>query len=77
MKTLTVREVPDTVYEAIRREAATNQRSIQEQVRYILTKEVQLREGGFSAAASRWRSKLQGRELGDAVKEIRAGRERR
>lgn len=77
MKTLTVREVPDEVYAVIREEASTNQRSIQEQVRYILTKEAHLRRGGFGAAARQWRAKLAGREMGDTVKDIREARERR
>lgn len=77
MKTLTVREVPDEVYAVIREEAATNQRSIQEQVRYILSKEARLRRGGFGTAARQWRAKLAGREMGDTVKEIREARERR
>jgi plasmid stability protein len=77
MKTLTVREVPDEVYAVICKEAATNQRSIQEQVRQILAKEALLRQGGFGAAARQWRTKLAGRELGDAVKDIREARARR
>lgn len=77
MKTLTVREVPDEVYAVIRHEAETNQRSIQEQVRYILAKEALLRQGGFGAAARQWRAKLASRNLGDTVKEIREARARR
>ena len=77
MKTLTVREVPDEVYQVIRQEAEANQRSIQEQVRYILTKEAHLRRGGFGSAARQWRDKLAGREMGDTAKDIREARERR
>lgn len=77
MKTLTIREVPDQVYAVITREAKTCHRSIQEQVRFVLAKEARIRQGGFVDAAHRWRKRLSGRDLGDAVREIREGRERR
>jgi len=77
MKTLTVREVPDAVYAALKEEAATNCRSLQDQVRWVLTKETQLRRGGFLGAARRWQRALAGRALGDTVADIRAARERR
>ena len=77
MKTLTVREVPDAVYAVLKEEAAANNRSLQEQVRWVLAKETRLRKGGFMGSARRWQRRLTGRELGDTVAEIRAGRERR
>jgi len=76
MKTMTVREVPDEVYTVICREAKVHHRSIQEQVRYILEKDVRLKDGGFATAARTWRTKLAGRDLGDSVADIRAGRKR-
>ena len=77
MKTLTVRDVPDAVYEVIVREAHDNHRSIQEQVRMVLAKEARLRQGGFLARARTWQSSLAGRDLGDTVDEIRQARSRR
>jgi plasmid stability protein len=77
MKTLTIREVPDDVYAAIVREAQVGQRSIQEQVRFVLAKEARLRQGGFLDAARQWRQRVAGRELGDTLGELREGRERR
>ncbi len=77
MKTLTVREVPDEVYGVIRQEAEANHRSIQEQVRYILAKETRIRRGGLAALSSKSRNKFAGRDLGDTVAEIAAGRARR
>ncbi len=76
MKTLTVREVPDTVYAVLKEEAETNGRSLQAQVLWVLAKETRLRKGGFLGAARRWQRRLAGCELGDAVADIRAGRER-
>jgi plasmid stability protein len=77
MKHLTVREVPDEVYAAIKEQAGENHRSIQEQVRYVLEKEARLRRGGFLEAAHTWRRKVAGRALGDSAADVRAGRERR
>jgi plasmid stability protein len=76
MKTMTIREIPDAVYSVIRREAETNHRSLQEQVRFILDKEARIRQGAASEAAREWRLRLEGRALGDTVKEIREGRRR-
>lgn len=77
MKTLTVREVPDAVYATLKSEAEANHRSLQEQVRWVLSKETQLRKGGFLGAARQWQRCFAGRTLGDSVADIRAGRERR
>jgi len=65
------------VYAVLREEAQTNCRSLQEQVRWVLAKETRLRRGGFMKAARQWRKTLAGREMGDTVADIRAGRERR
>lgn len=77
MKTLTVRELPDAVYAVLKEEAATNGRSLQAQVRWVLEKETRLRKGGFLGAARRWQQRLAGCDLGNTVADIRAGRERR
>ncbi len=77
MKTLTVREVPEEVYAAIRRDAKSCRRSIQEQVRYVLAKEAQLREGRISSSARLWRGRLKTRAQADCVGDIRAARARR
>ena len=60
----------------LREEAAMNNRSLQEQVRWVLAKETRLRQGGYLEAARRWQRKFAGRTLGDTVADIRAGRDR-
>ena len=77
MKTLTVREVPDAVYAVLKEEADANCRSLQAQVRWVLTKETRLHKGGFLEGVRRWQRRLAGRKLGDTVADIRAGRDRR
>ena len=76
MKTLTVREVPDEVYQALKGWAAQNNRSLQEQVRSILSREVRLIREGRMDDARRWRERLAGRDWGDVAAEIRRDRGR-
>ena len=75
MKALTVREVPDTVYDVIRADAKASRRSIQEQVRWVLEKDARLPRGGFLSTARRWNRRLKGRDLGDCVEAVRNARE--
>ncbi len=77
MKILTIREVPDDVYEELKRQAKANHRSLQEQMRMTLVKEAKIRGGSMLERARRWRRRLQGRDLGDAVEDIRQAREQR
>jgi hypothetical protein len=77
MKTLTIRDVPDEVYTVIAREARDGHRSLQEQVRFVLTKEARIRQGGFMDAAHKWKARLVHRPLGDTLQELREARERR
>ena len=77
MKVLTIREVPDDVYEELRRQAKANHRSLQEQMRMTLIKEAKIRGGSTLERARRWRKRLQRRDLGDAVEDIRQAREKR
>ncbi len=76
MKTLTVRDVPDVVYEVLRKDAAAQGRSLQAQIRWVLEKDVRLHHGGFMNRAKSWRKQLAGKPLGDTVSDIRKGRER-
>jgi plasmid stability protein len=76
MRTLTVREVTDEVYTTLRECAELNHRSLQEQVRDILAREVHLIIGARVARAQKWRRKLAGREWGNIVKDVRRERQR-
>jgi plasmid stability protein len=78
MKTLTIREVPDDVYAVICRDARAGHRSIQEQVRLVLTREAQLSSGeDFLKAAEKCRRRFADRRLGPMASTIREERERR
>jgi len=76
MKALSVRNLPDDVYEALRVMAASNHRSIQEQVRCLIERETKLSSGPGLASARAWRVRLAGRALGDTVADVRQDRAR-
>ena len=76
MKSISIRNVPETVYTALQEMARANHRSLQEQIKCILEQEVGLVKGSPLAAAENWRKQLKGRKLSDTVKMIRQDRTR-
>jgi plasmid stability protein len=76
MKAISIRNLPDELYEALKEMAAANHRSMQEQVRCIIEREARLAKGSGLAAARAWRAKLAGRNLGDTVEDVRQDRAR-
>jgi len=76
MKAISVRNVPDDIYTGLQIMAKSNRRSMQAQIKLILEQEVKLANRSFLAGATRWRKRLEGRSLSDAVKTVRKDRER-
>jgi plasmid stability protein len=76
MKALSIRNLPDDVYEALKTMAAENHRSMQEQVRWIIEREARLARNSGLIAARKWRARLAGREFGDTVEDVRQDRRR-
>ncbi|RMF84216.1 MAG: hypothetical protein D6739_06225 [Nitrospirae bacterium] len=76
MKVITVRNVPDDVYEAVVRLARRNRRSLQQQVLALLEQTRYLSEESPLDRAASLRRKLAGRALGDTVAEVREERRR-
>lgn len=76
MRALSIRNLPDDVYEALKTMAAANHRSLQEQVRCIVTREARLASAPGLAVAQAWRARLAGRKLGDTVDDVRQDRSR-
>ena len=72
---MTVRNVPDNVYKHLTEWACANNRSLQEQVRYLLVQEVKLHKPSALEAAAAARKRLKGRSLGNVVTDIREYRE--
>ena len=76
MKSISVRNVPDEVYVGLQVMAKTNRRSLQEQIKLILEREVKLTKGSFVTNAIAWRKRLQDRKFTDTVVAVREDRER-
>ena len=76
MKSLTLRGVDEGVYKALQDLARENHRSLQEQVKTILEREVQLTRGSHACRAQQVRERLADRPWGDITAEIRDERER-
>ncbi|MHB1358154.1 MAG: FitA-like ribbon-helix-helix domain-containing protein [Rhodocyclaceae bacterium] len=76
MKALSIRNLPDAAYEALKAMAAANHRSMQEQVRCLIEREARLAAGPGLAEARAWRMRLAGRSLGDTVEDVRQDRAR-
>jgi plasmid stability protein len=76
MRAISIRNIPDDVYAGLQTMAKTNRRSLQEQVKLILEREVKLTERSFLADAADWRKRLQERDFSDTVKEVRKDRQR-
>jgi predicted CopG family antitoxin len=75
MKSISIRNVPDNVYRALQEMAKKNRRSLQEQVKFFLERELKLSNRSFLAGAAGWRKRLKGRKLKDTEKMVRKDRE--
>lgn len=76
MHALTIRDVPDDLYEALRALAVRNRRSLNQQVVVLLEQVRTLPATPPSEDAAAMRRRLAGRALGDSVAELRAERDR-
>jgi plasmid stability protein len=76
MKAISIRNVPDDVYTALQELAKKNRRSLQEQVKFILERELKLNNRSFLAGAAEWRKRLKGRKLKNTEKMVREDRAR-
>jgi plasmid stability protein len=79
MADILVRNVPEPVLGALRKRAAQNRRSLQQEVLSILeaaSREPDGRSGAEIAAAIRWRLSGSGRHFEDSVTSLREDRER-
>lgn len=76
MKVLTIRNVPEDLYQIITRLARQNRRSIQQQILSILDRARILDAGTPVEKAAEIRLRLAERELGNTIDEIREERNR-
>jgi plasmid stability protein len=77
MKTLTIRNVPDDVYQSLSDLAKQQHRSMQEQLRMILQRESEVVHGKVCEEAAQYRVRFQNRPSArSVVEDIREDRER-
>ena len=74
MKSISIRNLPDDVYASLQAMAKANRRSLQEQIKHLLEKEVKLVNGSSLVKAAEWRKRLKGRSHSDTVRLIREDR---
>ena len=71
-----MRGLSDHTYEGLRQLAIRNHRSMQEQVRLLIEREVRHAQVGGVERARQWRSVLAGRHFPDLAADIQADRNR-
>jgi hypothetical protein len=71
MPSLSLRGLPD-VYEGMRQLAARNHRSMQEQLRLMIEREVRYAKASGSERAREWRARLAGRTFPHLQDDIRS-----
>ena len=76
MPSLSLRGLSDQTYDGLRQLATSNHRSLQEQVRLLIEREVRYAQVGGVERARRWRSVLAGRPFPDLAADIQADRSR-
>lgn len=76
MRQLTIRNLDDDVYERLRARAKVNQRSLEAEIRTILSGAVLPDRSDAIRKADGFRESLVGRYSGDATAEIRKDRDR-
>jgi plasmid stability protein len=74
MSAISIRNIPESTYQALKDMAARNERSLQEQVRYLLEQEVKLVNRSSLVNARAWRKRLQNRSHSNVVDMIREDR---
>jgi hypothetical protein len=76
MPSLSLRGLSEHTYEGLRQLAIRNHRSMQEQVRLLIEREVRYAQVGAVERARQWRSTLAGRHFADLAADIQADRNR-
>jgi len=76
MASLSLRGIPDEVYEGLRQLAALNHRSMQEQARLMLEQEVRCSRPELLESIQAWRTRLHGRGFPSVLDDLGSDRER-
>ncbi len=76
MSAISIRNIPESTYFALKDMAKKNHRSLQEEIRYLLDKEVKLTQESSWSLSKQWRAKLKGRHHSNSVQMINEDRSR-
>jgi plasmid stability protein len=76
LSVISVRNIPQETYVALKEIARKSHRSMQEQVRYLIEQEVRLVTDSSLSVAPSWREQLKERRHSDSVAMVREDRAR-
>ena len=76
MPTLSLRGLSQDIYDGLKAMAAQNHRSMQEQARLLIEREVRLHQPGAMERARSWRERMRDRPMPQLLEDLRADRER-
>jgi hypothetical protein len=76
MPALSLRGLPQDIYDGLKAMAAQNHRSMQEQARLLIEREVRLHQPGAMERARNWRERMRDRPMPQLLEDLRADRDR-
>ena len=76
MPALSLRGLPQVIYDGLKAMAAQNHRSMQEQARLLIEREVSLHQPGAMERARNWRERMRDRPMPQLLEDLRADRDR-
>lgn len=76
MPSLSLRGIPQDVYDGLRDLASSNHRSMQEQARLLIEREVRLQRPAAMERARAWRQRMRQRPMPQLLEDLRTDRER-
>lgn len=76
MPALSLRAIPQDVYNGLKAMAARNRRSMQEQARLLLEREVRLHQPAAMERARQWRERMRQRPMPHLLDDLRSDRDR-
>lgn len=76
MPALSLRAIPQDVYNGLKAMAARNRRSMQEQARLLLEREVRLHQPAAMERARQWRERMRQRPMPHLLEDLRSDRDR-
>ena len=75
MPALSLRGLPQDIYDGLKAMAAQNHRSMQEQARLLIEREVRLHQPGAMERARIWRERMRDRPMTHLLDDLRADRD--